>query len=91
GDICCMRAADGELLWCEKPAGKFYGSPVWVNGSLYCMDREGAIVVIGAASTYRLQAINELGEGSQATPAVAGGRMYLRTYSHLISIGGKKK
>jgi hypothetical protein len=86
-----MRAADGELLWCEKPAGKFYGSPVWVNGSLYCMDREGAIVVIGAASTYRLQAINELGEGSQATPAVAGGRMYLRTYSHLISIGGKKK
>ncbi|KPK38099.1 MAG: hypothetical protein AMJ65_13355 [Phycisphaerae bacterium SG8_4] len=89
GDICCMRAADGELLWCEKPAGRFYGSPVWVNGSLYCMDRAGATVVVEAASTYRLQAINELGEGSQATPAVASGRMYLRTYSHLISIGGR--
>ena len=91
GDICCMRAADGELLWCEKPAGKFYGSPVWVDGSLYCMDRAGAIVVIEAASTYKLQAVNALGEPSQATPAIAGGRMYLRTYSHLISIGGKKK
>jgi len=91
GDICCLRAATGELLWCEKPAGKFYGSPVWINGSLYCMDRAGAIVVIEAASTYRLQAVNSLGEGSQATPAVAGGRMYLRTHSHLISLGGEKK
>jgi outer membrane protein assembly factor BamB len=88
GDICCMRAAGGEVLWCEKPAGKFYGSPVWINGSVYCMDRVGAIVVIEAASTYRLQAINALGEGSQATPAVAGGKMYLRTHSYLISIGG---
>ena len=91
GDICCMRAGTGELLWCEKPAGRFYGSPVWVNGSLYCMDRAGAIVVIEAASTYKLQAINILGEPSQATPAIAEGKMYLRTYSHLISIGGKKK
>jgi hypothetical protein len=88
GDVCCLRAATGELLWCEKPAGKFYGSPVWVNGSLYCMDRAGAIVVIEATSTYRLQAINALGEGSQATPAIAEGRMYLRTHSHVISIGG---
>jgi outer membrane protein assembly factor BamB len=91
GDICCLRAATGELLWCEKPAGKFYGSPVWVNGSLYCMDRAGAIVVIEATSTYKLQAINTLGEGSQATPAIAEGKMYLRTHSHLISIGGEKK
>ena len=89
GDVCCARAATGEVLWCEKPAGRFYGSPVWVNGSLYCMDRAGAIVVIEAASTYKLHAINALGEGSQATPAVAEGRMYLRTYSHLISIGGR--
>jgi hypothetical protein len=30
-----------------------------------------------------------LGEMTYATPAIADGRMYLRTYSHLISIGGK--
>jgi len=35
--------------------------------------------------------VNPLGEKSHATPAVAGGRMYLRTYSHLISIGPKKE
>jgi hypothetical protein len=32
---------------------------------------------------------NPLGEPTRATPAVADGRMYLRTYSHLISVGGK--
>ena len=26
----------------------------------------------------------------RSTPAVSGGRMFLRTYSHLISVGGKR-
>lgn len=86
-----MRSATGEQLWREKPAGTFYGSPVWVNGKLYCITREGEVVVIKAAPTYELFAVNPLGEKSYATPAVAGGRMYLRTYSHLISIGRKKE
>jgi hypothetical protein len=77
------------VLWSEKPGGKFYGSPIWVNGLLYCINREGNVVVIKSAPTYELLAINSLGEKSQATPAVADGKMYLRTYSHLISIGGR--
>jgi outer membrane protein assembly factor BamB len=91
GEISCLRSATGKQLWREKPAGPFYGSPVWVNGNLYCITRKGEVVVIKAASTYELFAVNPLGEESYATPAVAGGRMYLRTYSHLISIGGKKE
>ena len=91
GYVSCLRSATGEQLWREKPAGTFYGSPVWVNGKLYCITREGEVVVIKAAPTYELFAVNPLGEKSYATPAVAGGRMYLRTYSHLISIGRKKE
>jgi outer membrane protein assembly factor BamB len=91
GDVSCLRSATGEQLWHEKPAGPFYGSPVWVSGKLYCITRKGEVVVIKAAPTYELLAVNPLGEASYATPAVAGGRMYLRTYSHLISIGGKKE
>lgn len=91
GDVCCLRTETGEVLWCEKPGGKFYGSPVWVNDLLYCINREGKVIVMKASSTYELLAINPLGEKSQATPAIAGDRMYLRTYSHLISIGGRTK
>lgn len=90
GDICCLRSATGEQLWRQKPAGPFYGSPVWVNDKLYCITRKGEVVVIKAGPIYELLAVNPLGEESYATPAVAGGRMYLRTYSHLISIGGRE-
>jgi outer membrane protein assembly factor BamB len=89
GDVSCLSINTGQVLWSEKPGGKFYGSPIWVNGLLYCINREGNVVVIKSAPTYELLAINSLGEKSQATPAVADGKMYLRTYSHLISIGGR--
>jgi outer membrane protein assembly factor BamB len=91
GEVSCLRSATGEQLWREKPVGPFYGSPVWVSGKLYCITRKGEVVVIKAAPTYELLAVNPLGEESYATPAVAGGKMYLRTYSHLISIGGRKE
>ncbi len=90
GQVSCLRVATGEQLWQQKPAGKFFSSPVCVDGKLYCITMDGDVVVIKAADTYELLAINPLGETSHATPAVAGGRMYLRTYSHLFSVGGKK-
>jgi len=89
GDVSCLRVETGEVLWSERPGGRFYGSPVWVNGLLYCINRKGNLLVLKAAPAYELLAVNPLGEKSQATPAIAGERMYLRTYSHLISIGGR--
>ncbi|HUV64290.1 MAG TPA: PQQ-binding-like beta-propeller repeat protein [Sedimentisphaerales bacterium] len=91
GDVSCLNIKDGQVLWSQKPGGKFYGSPVWVNGLLYCINRAGEVLVIRAAATYELLAINPLGEASQATPAVADGKMYLRTWSGLISIGGPSR
>jgi len=90
GYVTCLQSATGKLLWQEKPAGRFFGSPVWVSGRLYCITMDGDVVVIKAAQTYELLAVNPLGETSHAVPAVADGRMYLRTYSHLFSIGAKK-
>jgi outer membrane protein assembly factor BamB len=91
GNICCRLAETGEILWAEKPAGKYYGSPVWVDGRLYCITREGEVVVLKAAPKYDLLAVNPLGEKSDATPAVANERMYLRTMSHLTLIAGSGK
>jgi outer membrane protein assembly factor BamB len=90
GLVSCWNSAAGRQLWEEKPASRFFGSPVWVDGKLYCITMDGDVVVIRAAETYELLAINPLGETSHAAPAVAGGKMYLRTYSHLFSVGGRK-
>ncbi len=83
GDVCCIRAATGDILWTAKPGGRFYGSPGLVGERIYCITREGTLVVIKAADKYELLAISDLGEMSHATPAIAGGRIYLRTFSHL--------
>jgi len=91
GYVSCRNSDTGRLLWEEKPAGRFFSSPVWVDGNLYCITMDGDVVVIKAAETYELLAINPLGETSHAAPAIAGGRMYLRTYSQLFSIGSKKR
>jgi outer membrane protein assembly factor BamB len=89
GTVSCLRAATGEVVWSEKPGGKFFGSPVCVSDKLYAITTDGNVVVLRAGPRYELLAVNALGEKGHATPAVADGRMYLRTYSHLISIGGK--
>lgn len=90
GDVSYLRSASGERIWQEKPAGRFFGSPVWVDGKLYCITVDGDVVVVKAAETCELLAINPLGEMSHSTPAVSGGRMYLRTFSQLFSVGGEK-
>lgn len=90
GIVNCLRAATGELVWRERIGGTFYGSPVYVNGKLYAMNAQGELAVIAASEQFKLLAKIPLGEGSHATPAVADGVMYLRTLSHLISVGGKR-
>lgn len=91
GTVTCVVTRDGKVLWSEKPAGRFYGSPVCVNGVLYAMTTSGDVVVLKAGPTYELLAVNPLGEKSHATPAVGDGRMFLRTESHLIAIGGGRQ
>jgi outer membrane protein assembly factor BamB len=87
GFVTCVRVANNEQLWSERVDGPFYGSPIALNGRLYSLTRRGDLVVIGAGEKFENIARIPLGETSFATPAVSGGRMYLRTSNHLISIG----
>lgn len=91
GVVTCVRAESGEQVWMERTGGNFYGSPISVNGKLWAMSAKGELVVLETGDQFKQVCRIDLGEASHATPAVAGGVMYLRTQSHLISIGGKKK
>jgi hypothetical protein len=71
--------------------GSYYGSPVWVDGRLYCVARNGEVAVLAAGDKFEVLARVPLGEPSHATPAVAGGVMYLRTRSQLFSLGGPNR
>jgi hypothetical protein len=51
------------------------------------MTRKGDLIVLGAGEKFEQLARIPLGEGTHATPAISSGRMYLRTFTHLISVG----
>jgi outer membrane protein assembly factor BamB len=88
GIVSCIQAADGQLVWSERVSRSFSGSPVLVHDKLYCIDDDGDVIVLAAEREFKELARNPLGEPSRATPAVSGGRMFLRTVSHLFCIGG---
>ncbi len=88
GFIKCFDATTGEEVWTKRVTRGFSGSPVLVGDKIYCIDDEGNVVVWRADRQYQELARNPLGEASRATPAVSGNRMFLRTQSQLICVGG---
>jgi outer membrane protein assembly factor BamB len=88
GTVTCASAATGAVHWRQRVPGSYYSSPVCAGGHVYNVSRDGDVVVLAASKRFAQVARNSLGEGSHATPAVAAGRIYFRTFSHLIAVGG---
>lgn len=88
GVVSCLDLASGSVHWQERVGRSYFSSPICVADRLYNVSRDGKVVVLAAAKEYQKLGETDLGEGSHATPAVAGNTMYLRTLSHLMAIGG---
>lgn len=84
GTVACIVLETGELMWKESPAGPIFGSPICVDGNLYCMTKAGEVIVIRADSSYQLLGVYELGDGSFSTPVMSESGMVFRTFSSLI-------
>ena len=90
GVVTCINAATGKKVWQERVGGAYYGgSPVRAGDKLFCVDESGMVVCLAAGPQFKELGRTPLGEDCRSTPAIAGGRMYIRTISHLLSIGGK--
>jgi outer membrane protein assembly factor BamB len=66
--------------------GAFTSSPWAYNGKVFCLSEEGKTFVIAAGEKFQLLHVNPLDEMAQATPAIVGDRLLLRTESRLYSI-----
>ena len=89
GMMTCYKSASGKVVWQQSIGKAFYSSPVCAGDRIYCISKQGEVVCLAASDKVQLLGRSALGELCHTTPAIAGGRMYLRTYTHLISIGGK--
>lgn len=90
GIASCLELDTGKIVWQERVPGAYSASPVCAGENIYCVNNDGDVIVLKAADKFELLARNPLGEATQSTPAIAGGRIYFRTQSHLLSLGGSK-
>jgi outer membrane protein assembly factor BamB len=89
GIASCYDAQTGKMLYRRRlgAGGFFYASPVAANGNLYAASYNGVVVVFKAGDQGEVLARNDLGERIVATPALADGRIYVRTEGHLYAFG----
>ena len=70
----------------DPNAGFFTTSPWAYNGKVFCLSEEGKTFVVDSGDAFKLLHVNSLDEMAQATPAMVGDRLLLRTESKLYSI-----
>jgi outer membrane protein assembly factor BamB len=87
----CVEAKTGKVVWEERLTGakEVSASPVLIDGKVYSINEAGRVSVFEAAAKFNLLAENDLGEEVMATPAVADGRLYIRTSNNLYCFGKK--
>ena len=78
----------GEELASKRLGGQYVASPVVVGDYLYACNEEGVTTVVRTSVPSEIVAQNQLEEGMRASPAVADGAIYLRTFTRLYKIAG---
>jgi len=73
----------------EGALGAYYASPVAADGNLYVVSEQGKATAIQAGAQWQILKVNDLGDGCKGTPAIADGRLYIRTYGTLYCFAKK--
>jgi outer membrane protein assembly factor BamB len=89
GNMMCLDAKTGEEHYTDQPTtrDRHRASPVYADGHIYTAARKGVVSVIKAGPKFEIVAQNDLGESISASPVIAGGRIYIRTFDALYAIG----
>lgn len=74
----------------EQAPGQYFASLVAADGKIFLANENGKITVLRAAPEWSVISINDLAEEIFATPAISGGRLFVRTRSSLYSFSAKE-
>ncbi len=90
----CFQTGDGKSVWEMerlKNLGDYYASPVYADGKVYLAGKNGIVIVLAEGSKLEVLARNDMGGEILATPAIADGRLFIRTRDKLYCIAGAAK
>jgi len=71
--------------------GDYFASPVAADGKIYVAGENGFIVVLSTGPKLKILAKNDMGEPCIATPAIADGRLFIRTRESIYCISDEAK
>ena len=93
GFFSCHDAKTGKQVYKVRMAqdlaggyGGFTSSPWAYDDKVFCLNEDGDTFVIQAGPEHKVLRVNPLGEMCMATPAIAHGSLFIRTYSKLYRI-----
>jgi outer membrane protein assembly factor BamB len=89
GLVTVLEPRTGSIVYGPQrlALGTYSSSPIVADGKVYATSEEGVTSVFKAGPAFELLAENTLGDYTLATPAVAGGRLFIRTSKKLHAIG----
>jgi outer membrane protein assembly factor BamB len=90
GVLTTLDAASGKMLRQDRVRGvsdEYYASPVAGDGKIFLASHKGVVTVLRAGGQQEVLAANALDEEIFATPAIADGRLYVRTVSAIYCFG----
>jgi outer membrane protein assembly factor BamB len=92
GIVSSLDPSSGELLKqgrTPEALEEYYASPVAADGKIFVISASGKVTVLKAGAQWEILGTSDLGEEVWATPAIAGGNLYIRTRNALYSFGGR--
>jgi outer membrane protein assembly factor BamB len=90
GLLTCFHAKTGETIFPRKRlntgGGRFYASPWAYNGKIFLLNEDGTTWVVEDGPEFKIVRKNTLDDYAWATPAMARGSLFIRTYSGLYRL-----
>lgn len=91
GILCCFDAKTGETAWDQRLEGRVRSSLVLAGEHGYTTNDKGVTTVFRATHKgFEPVSVNDLKEFCYSTPAIANGRLYLRTGKNLVCISASQ-
>lgn len=87
GLFTCYNATTGETVFprqrLDTGGGRFYASPWAYNGRVFLLNEDGTTWVVDDGPEFKLVRKNKLNDPAWATPAIARGSLFIRTFTGL--------
>jgi outer membrane protein assembly factor BamB len=90
--LVCADALDGKVRWQQRlPEGTYWASPVAADGKVYAVNDAGTTTVVQCGDRPNILARNMLDGPMLATPAIAGGCLFLRSDRYVYCVAEQQK